>query len=33
MIEYTFDEFGTQIDVERNEVSQVTSVVGVTQFN
>ena len=31
MIEYTFDEFGTQIDVERDEVSQVTSVVGVTK--
>jgi hypothetical protein len=32
MIEYTFDEFGTQIDVERDEVSQVTSVVGVTKY-
>lgn len=32
MIEYTFDEFGTQIDVERDEVTQVTSVIGVTQF-
>lgn len=32
MIEYTFSEFGTQIDVERDEVSQVTSVVGVTQY-
>lgn len=32
MIEYTFEEFGTQIDVARDEATQVTSVVGTTCY-
>lgn len=32
MIEYTFNDFGTQIDVKRDEATQVTSVVKVTKF-